>query len=114
MPNLNIAIDAELLREVNVKAAKTGLTQREWVIAALGKAVGTSSAVGGTVEPKKVKKAAESAVSAKVEVSGPAHPDIYVESAAQTGRKCRLHGKAMLDFGTKWACEGPPFHTELK
>lgn len=110
MPNLNIAIDAELLREVNVRAAKSGQTQREWVIAALGKAVGSVAAVGGRVEPKKARKAS---VSENITIA--ASPIVlHLSETSEAGRKCSLHGKAMLDFGTKWACEGPPFHTELK
>src|SRR5580704_860590 len=27
---------------------------------------------------------------------------------------CPVHGREFRDFGSKWACDGPPFHTELK
>jgi hypothetical protein len=37
MPNLNIEIDAELLREIRIKAAQSDLTRREWVLQELTK-----------------------------------------------------------------------------
>jgi hypothetical protein len=35
MPNLNIPISEELLREINMCALRTGMRQKEWVISLL-------------------------------------------------------------------------------
>lgn len=40
MPNLNIEVDASLLRAINLEATKRDLTQRDWVIGVLAKQVG--------------------------------------------------------------------------
>jgi hypothetical protein len=40
VPNLNIPIEADLLTEVSYVARKRGMTQREWVLEQLAKAVG--------------------------------------------------------------------------
>jgi hypothetical protein len=32
----------------------------------------------------------------------------------EAGKFCKAHQKPMKDFGTKWLCEGPPAHSEMK
>lgn len=50
MPNLNIPLDASLLREVNYHADKAGMTQRDWVIWVLAVNVGWESEKGPLTE----------------------------------------------------------------
>lgn len=82
--------------EVRVSAAKANLTIRDFVIAALVKAC------DGGVPRLPVLKSKQPI---------PVTEDVVRLFGA---RKCSTHGGEMKDLGTKWACDGPPFHTELK
>jgi hypothetical protein len=46
MPNLNIPIDDELMREIRVRAAQSNMTRRGWLIKSLTDVVGSADDLG--------------------------------------------------------------------
>jgi len=96
MPNLNIPISEELLREINMAALRSDKRQKEWVLAAL-----TLVARAEQASPL------DSAIEAIANL--PAHSIPWTAN-----NFCQTHEKPMKDFGTKWVCEGPPQHSVPK
>ena len=47
MPNLNIRLELELMRAVNMEALRSSRTQKDWVIMVLKEAVGWDRRVEG-------------------------------------------------------------------
>lgn len=50
MPNLNIPIDDELMREIRVRAAQSNMTRRGWLIKSLTDVVGSADDPGSETQ----------------------------------------------------------------
>ncbi len=115
MPNLNIPIDASLLREINYAASKAELTQRDWVVKTLAKGAQNGNVRKGRadVQEAPVPERPVQEVREDHRVARNTAPESVSASPRNSGY-CPQHRKPMMDFGLKWGCDGPPFHTEMK
>lgn len=116
-------VDSGLLREVNYAAKGVGLTQTQWIIRLLLETVngdvgrGSKGQQEAVASEQRVQRKTRGKVGpAKEAVSGVSEES--ADGGSRYGRKspgwCKIHGKMMKDFGTKWICDGPPSHTEAK
>lgn len=125
MKALNIREFPEaLLSSIKVASATKGMSLKDWVIAALEASVDGKTlrvplgALSGDVGARRKAqgRTVPRADSGKKKlVSRPVPRRVHGNHKPKRSEKiCSTHGIVMKDYGTKWLCEGPPVHSEVK
>jgi hypothetical protein len=107
MPDIHVrGASKGLLKDINKARLDAEMTQRDWILQALARAVER-----GPDEPRPMPDRLDVRVG---------HPAVAPQMAGAPviddppNPHCKLHNKPMRDFVTKWSCDGPPVHSVPK
>lgn len=103
--------DEDQDRDIRAKAERSGISMNEYILRKVEANGAVPRKIGG--EGRSSTKAVFG-VSSEPANDGAGNREEGSGDVEAVAKRCDLHRVAMKDFGNKWACPGPPEHSEFK